>query len=111
MRIKAIPKHLLIHEAKVERELLNEWQQPAGLQLIANLTHIRVEPSAALKLDAKNQEVRLQAVLFYDAVGSRPRDVQFEPGQRVTVNGAIYHVANVDLLYAEQLHHVEVGLI
>lgn len=111
MRIRPIPKHLLIHEAKVERELLNEWQQPAELQLVANLTHIRVEPSTALKLDAKNQEIRLQAVLFYDAAGSLPRDMQFEPGQRITVNGVIYHVASVDLLYAEQLHHVEVGLI
>ena len=59
-----------------------------------------------------NRQITLSALLIYDCKNSRPKNVQFEQGQKVVWNGIEYVIETIEPLYdGAKLHHYELGLI
>ena len=110
--MKPIPKNLLIHSAdllSVSTE--NQWQEEQTGDA-EHLEKIRIEPVSRLVTAKDNRQITLSALLIYDCKNSRPKNVQFEQGQKVVWNGIEYVIETIEPLYdGEKLHHYELGLI
>lgn len=115
-RALPIPRNVLIHSAAhmYGEPTLDEWSNPVfpNTQM---LECVRIEPSGkmvtGMRSEPPNTEIRLAAVLFYDAVNSMPHDVSFQYGDRIQFDRP-YTVAAIEKLYdGEVLHHIEVGLV
>jgi hypothetical protein len=110
-----IPKHLLIHSVTHQYgpPVNDDWGNPTWPNT-RTLTRVRVEPSGKIVLDRStdaNTEIRLSALMFYDAVNSSPQGVAFAYGDKVTFDGQQYRVASIDRLYdGMAFHHLEIGL-
>lgn len=109
--MKPIPKNLLIHSAQLAEISKDEWQNETQKPL-ADLQHIRIEPSSKLVTDKQNRQITLSAVLFFDCKNSRPKAVEFSHGQKIVFNSMEYTVETIELLYdGKKLHHYELGLV
>ena len=87
-----------------------------------NVSHVHLQPTAAVRKTPTNTDRQLRSVLFVDARLSTPAldwAALFEQAHalggdvRVTVRGVEYTVANVDELRddTDALHQWEIGLI
>lgn len=109
--MKPIPKKLLIHSAAAITETVTDMWGNQTESGSVDLTSVRVEPSSALKLDKLNQQIQLDAVLFYDCRNSRPLNHEFSHDEKIEYSGADYRIVSVKKMYdGEKLHHIEVGL-
>ena len=110
--MKPMPKALLIHSAKLlEVSTDNAWQSEETTE-IATLKNIRIEPLSKLVTAKDNRQITLSVVLIYDCRNSRPKDVQFEQGQKIIWNGIEHTIETIEPLYdGGKLHHYELGLI
>ena len=109
--VKPIPRRLLIHSATLSDVSMDAFQSES-LATVAELQHIRIEPSTKQITTKDNRQVNLSAVLFYCCKNSRPRGVVFLPGQRVTFGGAVFRAETIEPIYDDaKLHHYELGLV
>ena len=109
--MKPIPKNLLIHHAKLMAVTMDEWQSET-LSTVADLKHIRIEPSSKLVTDKQNRQITLSAVLFYDLRNSTPKNVEVSLGQKIVFGGKEYTVEMIEPIYDDKkLHHYELGLV
>ncbi len=109
--MRAIPKRLLIHSIKlIEKGQKDRWGNADETEQAVN--HVRIEPSTAIVRDKNNAEIQLAAVLFYDVINSRPRNIAFKVDQIIDFNDERYAVKSVESLYDGcKLHHYELGMI
>lgn len=122
MRIRPIPKHLLIHSA----ELITVYDPDKwgnGAMKSVSLEHVRIEPSHRQSADTSGAVIQAEAVLIYDVTNSAPKDVSFAlcgdrvnehtvKLQQVRFGGRLYTVHKVDMLFSGSgLHHIEVMLV
>lgn len=108
--MKPIPRSLLIHSAVLYEVTENAWQSETRTEL-AQLRHVRIEPSSRLTVSKDDRSVEISATLFYDCRCSRPRAVEFREGQRLSFGGQLYRVESIELIYDNRrLHHLEIGL-
>lgn len=109
--IKAIPKKLLIHGGELLREIQGEWGS-SGLEHLADLEKIRIEPSGKVIRDKNNAEIQLAALLFFDCKNSRPTEQIFEEDQVFDFNGQKHRIVSIEPLYdGKKLHHYEIGMV
>ncbi len=109
--MKPIPKRLLIHSAQLMEVRQDIWQSET-LQHIADLRHIRIEPSSKLATDKQNRQIALSAVLFFDCRSSTPKRITFSHGQKIIWDGAEYRIEIIEAIYDDRrLHHYELGLV
>lgn len=106
-----IPKRLLIHSATLKSVTEDKWQGQT-LTTVAELKHIRIEPTSRHITDKQNRQINLTALLFYDIIASSPKNVDFAQEQKIIFNGKEYTIETIEALYDEsKLHHYELGLI
>ena len=110
--MKPIPKNLLIHSAElISVSEKDQWQEEQ-FGKTEHLEKIRIEPFSKLVAAKDNRQITLSAVLIYDCRNSRPKNVQFEQGQKVMWNGIEHVIETIEPLYdSGRLHHYELGLI
>lgn len=109
--IKAIPKKLLIHSAELLKELDGKWGS-SGLDRLAILSKIRIEPYSKIVRDKNNAEIQLAATMFFDCRNSRPSGQAFSEDQVVDFQGQKHRIVTVEPLYdGEKLHHYEIGMV
>lgn len=110
--MRPIPKWLLIHSADLLVPTgVDARQKPTYAPPIA-LAHIRVDGSDRTVISKDNTEQQLTSDLYYDCRLSRPRGIQFEPGQKVIFGGRELTVVQAIPCEDERgPHHWEVGLI
>lgn len=76
-----------------------------------DIIHVRVEPSKKIVKNKENKDVQLHAILFYDALNSSPREIDFQVEDQITFNDSIYNIEVVEPLYDDlKIHHLEIGL-
>lgn len=110
--MRPIPKRLLIHQAILHKETVQDRWGKGQLDAGVKLEFVRMEPSRQLIRDKNNAEVQLAATLFYDCLNSRPRDIGFQEDDIIIFNGQRHQVRSVEPLYDERhLHHYELGLV
>jgi len=108
--MRPIPRALLIHSAALLQPSVDE-NGGETLTEAARLTRVRVDPLGTETLLRDEARLANNALLFYDARNSRPRNVLFSVGQKIEHDGTRYRVDTVELLYdGRRLHHVELGL-
>lgn len=109
--MRAIPKVLLIHSARLLQAIQGEWGAE-GLQPIAELEYICIEPSSKVVRDKNNAEQQLSAILFFDCRNSSPRGLEFKEDQIVDFHGLKHRIVAIEPLYDNRkLHHYEIGMV
>lgn len=109
--MRAIPKSLLIHNARLLQEVPGEWGTKE-LQRIEELEYVRIEPSSKIVRDKNNAEQQLSATLFFDCKNSSPRGLEFKEDQIVDFNGLKHRIVAIEPLYDNRkLHHYEIGMV
>lgn len=128
--IRPIPKKLLIHSAELITEFSpDKWGKPRESERV-QLKNVRIEPSAKHIIGgsdryvhvSKGEIVQLAAVLFFDCRNSSPGDVAFALKddlvneksvliQKVCFGTRQFTVQTVEALYANGIHHYEIGLV
>ena len=110
--MRPIPKRLLIHSAELLIPTGVDARQKPTYASPVNLTRIRVDGSDRTVISKDNTEQQLTSDLYYDCRLSRPRDIKFEPGQKVIFGGRELLVVQAIPCEDEHgPHHWEVGLI
>ena len=110
MRIRAIPKKLLIHSAIHK---YNPQDDGYGNKTYASvsLAYVRIEPSSAIVVGKDNIEHKLTSTLFFDCENSTPAGHSFDEQELIDFNGDTYTIVSIDKLYDNsRLHHWELGL-
>lgn len=116
MKARQIPRHLLIHSATHHYgpPANDDWGNPTWPNS-RTLSNVRFEPSGRVVMDRAvdgNTEIRLSALMFYDAQNSDPTGVNFAFGDRIVFDGQQYRVVSVDKLYdGAAFHHAEIGVV
>lgn len=109
--MKPIPRSLLIHSVKAISYSEPDMWGKAAEQPSVDITNVRIEPSSALKVSSRNEQVQVDAVLIYDCRNSRPKGHDFSHTEKIIANGSTYKVVSVEKLFDEsRLHHLEVSL-
>lgn len=109
--MRAIPKSLLIHNARLSQEIPGEWGAK-DLQCIEELECVRIEPSSKVVRDKNNAEQQLSAILFFDCRNSSPRGLEFKEDQIVDFHGLKHRIVAIEPLYDNRkLHHYEIGMV
>lgn len=112
MRIRHIPRKLLIHSVTHGYNPANSTWGNTTFGGTRTVSYVRIEPSSKLVVTKDGKQVQLSAVMFYDAVNSSPIGITFAENDGVTFGSKTYTVVSVDTIYDNaDLHHVEVGLI
>ncbi|MFI3172416.1 MAG: putative minor capsid protein [Eubacteriales bacterium] len=111
--IKAIPKHLLIHDITIHKlEAPTNRMASKIIGAGTEIKSVRIEPSEKL-IRGKNQvDIKRDSILFFDCKNSSPRDTVFVVDDIVKWNSLTYQVVATEPLYdKKKLHHYEIGLI
>lgn len=111
--MRAIPKHLLIHQVTYHKQISgNGFYDENSLDAGVVLTNVRMEPSTKVVRDKNNSEIQLAATLFYDCKNSRPKKITFEVDDVIIFHDMKHQVKVAEPLYDDKrLHHYELGLI
>ena len=108
--MRPIPRTLLCHSATLAQAASDPYGHET-LTPIAQLIHIRVEPTDTLNRTNEGLQAQLAAQLWFDMRHSQPAGTVFSLGQRVVYQGKTYTVETVASSYdGRRLHHYEVGL-
>lgn len=110
--MKAIPRSLLIHQAKLKAVISkDDWGNEELLDPIL-LDRIRIEPSTKFVRAKDNSEIQLAAVLYYDCKNSKPRNMVFTDESVIVFHEESYRIKLVEPLYDQKrLHHYELGMV
>ncbi|WP_180233362.1 putative minor capsid protein [Bacillus thuringiensis] len=111
MNIQPIPLFLLIHaidyhEYREDSRFDNQYGEPVTFK------HVRIEPYSHYNSNGTGDVKTYRAVLFIDAVNSKPNDGNLKEKSKVIYNGDEMIVGEVQTLFAigERAHHWEVLL-
>ena len=108
--MRAIPKRLLIHRAKVYGEEGGDWSGGEP-KLLGVLEHVRAEPESRVVRDKNNRELKLSAVLFFDCKNSRSTAGEPKEDMLLELLGERFRVVSVEPFFDESgIHHYELGL-
>lgn len=112
MKIRPIPKKLLVHSAMLYKMIEEDRWGKSHLDAGIALEKIKMEPSTQIVRDKNNAEIQLAATLFFDCKNSRPKGTVFQVDDIIVFNGMRFQVKTIETLYADTTpHHYEVGLI
>ena len=112
--VRPIPRSLLIHAAIYKPYPAGDGFGTPATAADISLDHIRMEPSHQLTRTKDNNEVKLRALLIYDARSSNPGGMDFSgaEGNRILFGSELYKIVSSEPLYDNhRLHHWELGLI
>ncbi|MDB0581381.1 putative minor capsid protein [Salinicoccus roseus] len=113
MRVKPIPKHLLIHKAIVKGKSDEDmWGNPVPGTDVP-LEHVRFEPSSAIEKTPNDASIDYESLLFIDTVHSLPAGYTPEKGSEIKFKETTFSVEKVEPVYAvdpDTPHHYEVYL-
>lgn len=105
-----IPLRLLIHEATLNEVVIDDLFAEQD-KLLAQMYHVRFEPSTRVVVDSNGADVQCTATMFFDSVSSWPVDCVISVGNTIIWEGRRYRVRDVQRLYDDnRLHHLEVEL-
>lgn len=105
--MQPIPRKFLEHSASYEARTGTDADGNGTYASAVDLSFIRCEPVKAW-VNASNGEMKDDKLtLFYDCVNSEPAGLTLAKGDRVTYNGALYAVREVNDFSP---HHLEVAL-
>ncbi|MET3504944.1 putative minor capsid protein [Halalkalibacter oceani] len=111
MRIRPIPKRVLIHSIEYE-EFVRDGSFGDEFAPAETISFVLVQPKAELRRDGTGEEVQVQGVIFLDAVNT-PNFKRLREKSKVHFNGHDYRVVACDALYAldpKTPHHYEVDI-
>lgn len=111
MNIQPIPPFLLIHQLLYEEyDETNEYDNSYLPPVILN--KVRIEPYSRYNSSGTGDVKTYRAILFIDAVNSRPNDGNLKLKSQITFNGDKMIVGEVQSLYTvgDRPHHWEVLL-
>ncbi|WP_353625729.1 putative minor capsid protein [Bacillus sp. JCM 19041] len=111
MRIKPIPRRLLIHTIKYE-EFLRDGSFGDEFAEPVSFSFVRMEPKSSFRRNANGEEINLQGVLFLDAQNT-PDYQRLKEKSKVHFKGREMRVYACEEYYAfdgKTPHHYEVEL-
>ena len=110
--MRYIPREMLIHSAELRSPLSEDsfgnviWSEAVKLEFI------RIDEENKVGFSGMNKPDSGSALLIYDCRNSRPRNLEFAPGQQISFGGKDYTISAVRRLYGKnRLHHIEAELI
>ena len=108
--IRPIPKKQLPHTATYEAYTGNSGETDTYSTSVS-ITNVKFEPKKTVRHTNNGFEVIGDTLMFYDYVNSS--GITGEPVKRskITFGGREYEIQDVEVLYANSLHHYEVILI
>lgn len=113
MRVRPIPKSWLIHEIVYEEFLgKDDWGKIQYEEPIT-IEYVRVDESTVFSRDSRETKIQANAVIFVDAVNSKPA-VEFKEQSRLKFNGKDYTIKKVIPCYQpkiNEIHHWELEVI
>lgn len=107
--MKPIPRSLLIHTAAVVAEKTDRWGEISETST-ETLNYVRIEPTESYTSDKQNNQVKVDAVMYYDCRNSKPPNFRFVPGAKVIFEKTEYRIASIKRYDANAPHHYEIGL-
>lgn len=111
MRIKPIPKRLLIHTIEYE-EFVKDGSFGEEFAPRETIRNVLVQPKTEIRRDMYQEEIQIDAVIFLDAANT-PGFKPLKEKSIVHFNGREWRVVACDALYAfdpEKPHHYEVKI-
>lgn len=111
MRIKPIPKKLLIHSIEYE-EFKEDGSFGEEFEPRETIGNVLVQPKTEIRRDLYEEEVQINAVIFLDATNT-PKFKPLKEKSKVHFNGREWRVVSCDALYAfdpAKPHHYEVKI-
>ena len=132
MNIKPIPKKVLIHTCTYEKYLgRDEWGGGDTFAQPITLGFVRIEPVKNFKRTTNAEYIIYDSILFYDIKNSRSglvwnqteltweeteltwegEETDFVHKSKITFDGKVYIIESISPIYADKLHHYELGLI
>ncbi|WHY63259.1 putative minor capsid protein [Cytobacillus firmus] len=111
LRIRPIPRNLLIHEAIYEQFEENARYGVTYLPAVT-LKNIRINFEKSFSRAGDTESKSVKALLFFDQKNSCSSGIfEFKEKSKVTFQGVPMQVQRVNPLYTDTLHHYEVELI
>lgn len=111
MRIKPIPKRLLIHTIEYE-EFVKDGSFGEEFAPRESIESVLVQPKTEIRRDMYQEEIQIDAVIFLDAVNT-PKFKPLKEKSKVHFNGREWRVVACDALYTFNPaipHHYEVKI-
>ena len=109
--MKPIPKRLLCHLAEAIKCGSPDLWGKSTEEVVAQLQYVRLVREEKLVVDKQNNQVRQEAILYFDCTNSLPSNFDFATADRIRHNGIDYRIINVKPMTAfDKVHHYEVSL-
>lgn len=111
MRIKPIPKRLLIHTIEYE-EFVKDGSFGEEFAPSETMTGVLVQPKTEIRRDEIQEEVQINAVIFLDATNT-PKFKPLKEKSKVHFNGREWRVVACETLFTfnpDKPHHYEVKI-
>lgn len=110
LRIRPIPKRLLIHTAEYEQFEENGRYGEEYLPAIT-LKHIRINFERSFSRAGNTESKSVKALMFFDQANSSAEgDFEFKEKSKVTFQGVTMLITRINPLYTDTLHHYEIEL-
>ena len=111
MRIRPIPKRLLIHSVTHKTLPTKDQWGTVSWGTSQAVSFVRVEPTSKVIISKDSKQVQLSALMLYDSVNSIPTDINFTVQDAIVYDGVEYIIMVVDKINDDTgLHHLEVGM-
>lgn len=111
LRIRPIPRNLLIHAAIYEQFEANGRYGETYLPAVT-LKNIRINFEKSFSRVGDTESKNVKALMFFDRINSSATgEFEFKEKSKVTFQGVTMQVQRVNPLYTDTLHHYEVELI
>ncbi|MED1602604.1 putative minor capsid protein [Alkalihalophilus marmarensis] len=112
MRLKPIPKRLLIHTIIYEEYRGDSTFGGNDFSPPEDIPFVLVQPKSELRRDATGVEIQIKGTIFLDAKNT-PNFKRLKEESRIKFNGEDYRVVGCDALYTTDPntpHHFEVDV-
>ncbi|MBU8768700.1 putative minor capsid protein [Cytobacillus oceanisediminis] len=111
LRIRPIPRNLLIHEAIYEQFEENGRYGETYLPAVT-LKNIRINFEKSFNRSTDTESKNVKALMFFDRRNSSATgEFEFKEKSKVIFQGVTMQVQRVNPLFTDTLHHYEVELI
>ncbi|PAD67027.1 hypothetical protein CHH83_20890 [Bacillus sp. 7586-K] len=113
MIVKPIPLHMLTDTVQYR-----PFQEGDGITTedgfgdAITLSNVRVQYLSNISKNTNSEELKYEAMLFYDVVNSNSSDAfEFTEKSEIDFDGKTMVVEKVNPVHAFKLHHYEIGLV
>jgi len=111
MVIKPISKQLLPHTVTYsEYEGVDSWEDEIIYSEPITVNNVRVQYNSRFNQTADSENKTYNALMFVDVVNTSPQ-VDFVEESKVVFDGKEMFITEIEPVYADALHHLEVKLV